>query len=113
TGAVIERWFTPEFVQKAPTAVERIAAMLKSTPAEGYAGCCGAIRDMDQRESIRSVKGKDVLVIVGTRDPATPPAAGELIQRNIPGAKIARLEAAHLSNVEQPEAFTKTVLEFL
>ena len=31
----------------------------------------------------------------------------------IPGAKLVRLDAAHLSNIEQPEAFNRAVLEFL
>jgi pimeloyl-ACP methyl ester carboxylesterase len=45
--------------------------------------------------------------------PATPPAQGEAIVAQIPGAKIASLDAAHISNVEQPQAFTDTVLAFL
>ncbi len=48
--------------------------MILGTPAEGYAGCCAAIRDMDQREAIRAIENP-VLVIGGTQDPATPPAA--------------------------------------
>ena len=52
------------------------------------------------------------LVIVGKQDPATPPAAGEEIARQIKGAKLAALDAAHISNIEQPEAFTEAVLEF-
>ena len=53
------------------------------------------------------------LVIVGAQDPATPPAAGETIAKAIPGAKLVTLDAAHISNVEQPQAFTKAVLDFL
>lgn len=112
TQGVIERWFTPEFQASSGPAVARIAAMLHATPAVGYAACCGAIRDMDQREALLRVD-KPVMVIVGARDPATPPAAGELIQRSIHGAKLVSLDAAHLSNIEQPQAFTRAVLEFL
>jgi 3-oxoadipate enol-lactonase len=54
-----------------------------------------------------------VLVIVGALDPATPPAAGQQIAGAIHGAELAELDAAHLSNLEQPEAFTKAVLDFL
>ena len=43
------------------------------------------------------------LVIVGTQDPATPPAAGEAIAKQIKGAKVAALDAAHIANVEQPK----------
>ncbi|HUZ66934.1 MAG TPA: 3-oxoadipate enol-lactonase [Beijerinckiaceae bacterium] len=110
--SVIERWFTPEFLEREPAAVERVAAMLRATPAEGYAACCAAIRDMDLREDDRRIKNP-VLVIVGARDLATPPAHGQDIAARIAGAKLVELEAAHLSNIEQPEAFTRAALSFL
>lgn len=112
TPAVIERWFTKGFRESGDAAIDRIAAMLHATPAEGYAGCCAAIRDMDQREGVRSVTNP-VLVIVGKHDPATPPEAGRRIAGSIPGAKLKALDAAHLSNVEQPDAFTRAVVDFL
>ena len=83
TPGVIERWFTPEFREREPETVEKIVRMLHTTPAHGYAGSCSAIRDMDQRESIRSVSNP-VLVIVGSRDPATPPEIGQLIADRFP-----------------------------
>ena len=33
--------------------------------------------------------------------------------QHIPGAKLAVLDAAHIANVEQPQAYADTVLEFL
>lgn len=108
----LERWFSKDFRDSDKATVAKVSEMLATTPPLGYAACCGAIRDMDQREAIRSVLNP-VLVIVGTVDPATPPAAGRLIAEAIPGAALVELEAAHLSNLEQPEAFTRTVLDFL
>ena len=110
--SVIQRWFTTAFQERDPMAVEKILAMLHTTPPQGYVGCCSAIRDMDQRESIRDVE-TPVLVIVGMQDPATPPEAGELIAERIAGAELIALDAAHLSNIEQPEAFTRAVVAFL
>lgn len=109
---VLERWFSTGFVARDTATVAKVSAMLETTPPLGYANCCAAIREMDQREAIRAVTNP-VLVIVGTLDPATPPAAGKLIADTIPGAKLVELEAAHLSNLEQPAAFTKAVLDFL
>ena len=111
-SAVVQRWFTPDFQKRDPAAVERILAMLQSTPPQGYVACCSAVRDMDQREAIRAVE-RPVLVIVGSADPATPPEAGALIAEHIAGAELVTLEAAHLSNIEQPEAFTRSVVDFL
>ena len=86
--------------------------MTRRTPLAGYQASCLAIRDMDQRESIRGVTNP-VLVIIGAKDPATTPEAGELIHAAIPGSRARTLDAAHISAVEQPEAFTAAVAEFL
>lgn len=111
-AGVLQRWFSPAFRESGSAVIGEVGAMLETTPAVGYAACCAAIREMDQREDIRSVTNP-VLVIVGTLDPATPPAAGRLIADHIPGARLLELEAAHLSNLEQPAAFTAAVTEFL
>jgi 3-oxoadipate enol-lactonase len=108
----VKRWFPAEFHARAPETIDRMRAMVRRTPVEGYVGSCEAIRDMDQRESIRSID-TPTLVLIGAKDPATTPAAGQLIHEAIAGSKTAVLDAAHISNVEQPEAFTKTVLDFL
>ena len=66
---------------------------------------------MDFRNSNPRVTAP-TLVIVGKQDPATPPVAGEEIARQIKGAKLVALDAAHISNIEQPKAFTEAVLGF-
>lgn len=108
----LERWFTPEFREGKPQAVGRVREMIYATPAQGYAACCEAIRDMDQRESIRAIDAP-VLVVIGARDPSTTIEHGEFIRSAIPGAQAVTLDAAHLSNVERPEEFTQAVVDFL
>ena len=110
--AVIDRWFTLDFQARAPAEIARVVAMLRGTPAHGYAGCCGAIRDMDQRESIRSI-GNPVLVIVGQHDPATTPEAGGYLASAIRDARLVTLGAAHLSNIEAQADFNKAIASFL
>lgn len=110
--ATVQRWFTQEFLRSPPPVVAAVREMILTTPAHGYQACCAAIRDMDQRETIRAITNP-VLVIIGAQDPATTPAAGEVIATNIPGATRVVLEAAHLSNLECPDEFTKAVAAFL
>lgn len=112
TEGVLSRWFTPEFRAAAPERVERVRQMLLATSPEGYMACCAAIRDMDLREAIKGITAT-TLVIGGTRDPSTPPPHAELIAQSIAGAKLKMLESAHLSNIEQADEFTRTLLEFL
>jgi 3-oxoadipate enol-lactonase len=112
TEAVLERWFTPGFRDQAPEAVAPVRDMLLATAPQGYAGCCAAIRDMDQRESLAAI-GVPTLSIGGLQDPATPPAKAEEIAARVPDARLVMLDAAHLSNIEQPQAFTAALLDFL
>jgi len=54
------------------------------------------------------------LVVIGELDRVTPPALSEDIAARIPGARLARIAACgHISNLEKPAAFNRTLLEFL
>ncbi len=110
--SLLERWFTPEFRAGNPSTVAMFSRMLAGIPPVGYVGAAAAVRDADLREQIAAIRAP-TLVVVGTRDPATPPALGELIRDRITGARLVGLDAAHLSNVEQPAAFATAVTDFL
>ncbi|WP_019142965.1 3-oxoadipate enol-lactonase [Noviherbaspirillum massiliense] len=110
--AVLERWFTPGFAARTAEQVEQVRAMLLTTDPAGYAANCAVVRDMDQRDALGVIKAP-VLVITGTHDTSTPPAEGKWIADRVAGARHAELDAAHLSNWEQPEQFTRTLLDFL
>jgi len=111
-AAVIERWFRPEFRASFPEVVARAQQMLENSPPEGYAACCGAIRDMDQRETIAQIKAP-TLVIYGGSDPVTTASDAQFLADGIRGAEKVELPAAHLSNVERAGAFTDAVNRFL
>lgn len=111
-GPNMERWFTKGFREANPQVMARMTKMFVGGNTDGYIACVEAIRDMDFRASNPRIT-KPTLVIVGKHDPATPPAAGEEIARQIKGAKVVALEAAHISNIEQPKTFTEAVLNFL
>jgi 3-oxoadipate enol-lactonase len=85
--------------------------MLLQTNQQGYAGCCAAIRDMDMRK-LAPLIASPVLIIAGDDDPATPLEHSKQLASAIVGAQLKILQAAHLSNVEQPEAFTQALLAF-
>ena len=108
----MERWFTKEFRERAPERIAVMRAMFLKTQLDGFIGCCEAVRNMDMRDAHARITAP-TLVIVGKKDPATPPEAGKEIQSRIKGAKLAELDAAHISNFEQPQAYTDTVLGFL
>ena len=111
-GPNMERWFTKGFRERAPQTMERMTKMFLGSNLDGYIGCVEAVRDMDFRESNPRIAAP-TLVIVGKQDPATPPDRGEEIARTVKNGKVATLDASHISNVEQPKAFTEAVLNFL
>lgn len=110
--AAAERWFTKTFRDANPEKVEAVMEMVQTTPLHGYLAACAAIRDMDQREAIRSIRN-DVLVIAGRHDLSMPPGMGALVASSIAGAKFVTLEASHMSNIEDEANFTKAAVDFL
>lgn len=111
--AVVCRWYTKVFCSEHPEVVEAAAAMVASTSAEGYAGCCDAIAAMDLTGDLPTITAP-TLAIAGAEDPATPPDHLEAIATGIPAARLLVVpEAAHLANAEQPATITSAVLDHL
>ncbi len=111
--AVLGRWFTADFHAAQPALVERFRAMLVATPAEGYAACCEAIGALDLRPRLAAIRA-DTLVITGDQDPVVAPETGAALAQAIAGARHVVIQhAAHIANVEQPEAFTAALLAHL
>lgn len=111
-SGIIQRWLTKEFMDANPAMTAKILAMIAGIPPAGYIAAAKAVRDMDLRPSLASI-ATPVLVIAGARDPATPPAMAEAIAQDIPNARLAILDAAHLSNIEQSAEFSKLAAKFL
>ena len=109
--ATMSRWFTAAFRVARPDVVSRFHSTIARTSADGYAGCCAALRDADLREQTSRV-ACPTLVVTGRHDPATPPSLGCWLAEHIPGAKLVDLDAAHLSNVERSDEFNSAVLNF-
>jgi 3-oxoadipate enol-lactonase len=113
SDTVLERWFTPEFRASRPETLEWAESMLRGTPTEGYAGCCEVLRDTDVRDRLEGIRAP-TLVIAGAEDPAATVEQAEEIRDSIPGARLTVIDnAAHLANIEQPEAVTREILDHL
>ena len=111
--AVVERWFTPEFLAAHPDVREAHEAMVAATPAEGYAGCCEAIAALDMRDDLAYINAP-TLAIAGADDPATPPATLEEIAASVPDARLLVVpRAAHLANAERPDVITPALINHL
>ena len=112
--AVVSRWFTPGSPPPGATSSTRHRAMLLATSAEGYA-------DVAARPSPRWICGPTSSTSRRRRSSSPAPTIRRRLRpsprRSPPDLPTAHVEvvgsAAHLANVEQPEAVTALLLDHL
>ncbi|QHE85365.1 alpha/beta fold hydrolase [Hydrogenophaga sp. BPS33] len=110
----LQRWFTPAFREDAARGqalVAQLREVLVRSDASAYAAACQAVAAIDLAAGNARITCP-TLVIAGDLDEATPPAMSQAIAQSIPGARLQHLSAAHLSAVEQPEAFAALLTAF-
>lgn len=111
--STLERWFTAPFRNTRKDVMTRIANDIRATPVAGFAGCSEAISKIDVLDRLQEIKCP-VFIIVGEEDHGTPPEMARTIHQNLPGSELLIIpSAAHLSNVEQPDVFTRAIMKFL
>ena len=99
-------WFSPAFRERDPATVARFHQAVASTSPDGYIGCCAALRDADLRDEIGRIR-TFALVIAGDQDTSTTVADAEALSSAIRGSTLLTLNAAHLTNVECAESFSR------
>ena len=109
----MQRYFTDDFRASHSDIVDRIGDGFLATDPAGYIACCDAIRDLDFTGDLHRIQAP-TLVIAGEKDVGTPVSMSEAIAKAIPGATLSVIKgAAHLSALENPEAFNRLVSDFL
>jgi 3-oxoadipate enol-lactonase len=109
----LQRWFTEPYRAQRTDVMDKIGGDINATPVEGFAGCCDAIAKVDVLDRLKEIDCP-TLVIVGAEDHGTPPEMARAIHDNLRGSELVVIpSAAHLSNVEQPDAFNSAVTSFL
>ncbi len=109
----LARWFTDPYRAANPEVMTKIGGDIRNTPVAGFAGCCDAIARIDVLDRLKEIDCPS-LVIVGDQDHGTPPEMARQIHANLRGSELLIIpSAAHLSNVEQPQAFNDALLGFL
>jgi len=109
----MQRFFSSETIARGDPHAQSIKSLLLGTNPIGYIGCCAALRDFDSSGFLAKISAP-TLVISGKRDVSTPwTGNGEILAQKIARASGLQLDAAHLSNLECPRAFSSAVAEFL
>ncbi len=107
----LARWLGEEFRAANPSLVAKVMTILLANDATDYSRSCAAVAAINFSRTNQRIRCP-ALVIAGARDEATPPQLSNDIAASIPGAKLATLDAAHISAVECPDAFTQQITEF-
>jgi pimeloyl-ACP methyl ester carboxylesterase len=109
----MERFFSEEFRRDHAPEVDNVRARFLTLNAEGYAGCCCAIRDMALLDRVAKITAP-TLIVGGTLDVATPfEGHGAEIQKRMQQAQVRMMPAAHIAPVEMPDAFATILRDFL
>jgi 3-oxoadipate enol-lactonase len=107
------RWWSPDFPQRNPGWAERGLTCLATTSPVGYIGCCHALAASDLSGEVTGIT-TPTLVVGGSLDQSTTPAAAEWLHSHIPASELTIIEgAAHVSNLDRPERFTEALQRFL
>jgi 3-oxoadipate enol-lactonase len=108
----VGRWFPPETVAKNPPHLDKVRAMIRTTPVNGFIGCAAALAEHDYASAVATVK-RPVLFMVGEKDGATPTAMRKLHEK-LAGSRFVELPGAgHISNMDRPVEFTRAFAGFL
>ncbi len=109
---LLSRWFQPSFREANPTTIAAVTNILLANDALAYARTCAAIAAIDFSKSNPTI-ACSALVIAGAHDEATPPALSDAIAASIKGARLAPVDAAHISAIETPREFVALLADHL
>jgi 3-oxoadipate enol-lactonase len=85
--------------------------MIRTTPVNGFIGCCQALSDFDLRPRLSRIAAP-ALFLCGASDAALP--GTKALHAGLPGSALIEIPGAgHIANVENPAAFTRALTEFL
>ena len=109
--STMARWFPPETIKANPPYLDKVRAMIRTTPVEGFSGCAAALADHDFRSAVATVT-RPLLFIVGEKD-GTAPVAMKDMHARLKGSRYVELAGAgHISNLDRSAEFTTAIQEF-
>lgn len=110
--AMTERWFGAAVGAADPEDVAAIRRTLRRGPVEGFTRAAKALQGLDMLSKAAQISAP-TLLLVGQQDGVLPQAMADL-ELAMPRAELHVLpNAGHLSNIDQPDAFGRAVLDFV
>jgi pimeloyl-ACP methyl ester carboxylesterase len=110
---MISRLLSPATIQTNPDLVQQVRAMIEGNQISGITGDLMAMAERPDSVPLLRQITCPTQIIVGELDQATPPSDAKLMAEQISHARLTIIpNAAHLANLEQPEAFNQIVSAF-
>ena len=110
----MERLLAPQTLERNEDVVEKVRAMILESTPTGVVAALGAMRDRPDSTPLLADIKIPTLVIGGEEDGISSPEVMAAMAEKIPASHhVALPNAAHLSNLEAPEAFNAALEEFL
>jgi 3-oxoadipate enol-lactonase len=110
----VARWFPEPFRAANPATMDAVRGMIRRTSVQGYLGCAGAFLGLALEERLPLIRSP-TLYLSGADDHRGGPSelmAG--LAARVPGARHEAIpDAAHIANVQNPDAFNRLVADFL
>lgn len=104
-----QRWFAPGFIERDPSAVNRLLLALSDTDDMSYVRCCEALAGFDATSRLGSAS-VPLLLGPGAHDSVVTVAQAEATAAAAPGATVRVLDrCAHQPPVEDPAAVATTL----
>lgn len=104
--------FTEEYRQQNPKEVQRLVDYFAQTDPDSYAACCEVLAHTNLAKDIGKIE-VPALIIAGTEDKITTIKDALEIHEKIKKSTVIQLKAAHLSNIEAADEFTKAVRRYV
>ena len=105
---------TENSLKTKPELVRFVAGLISGNTPLGIAGVMLALASRTDTTAALPKMSFPALILVGDQDKLTPPSVSEVMLKALPKAERHVIpQAAHLSNLENPEFFNEKLLEFL
>nr|WP_306268987.1 3-oxoadipate enol-lactonase [Pararhizobium sp. IMCC3301] len=109
----LSSWLTPDWHAANPQAARNIADMVLCNDRNGYIACCRALQGLDYLRRLPEIS-VPVLFVGGALDKGAAPEVMQAMADATPDARYHSIEgAAHVANINAPEAFNSAIEPFL
>jgi 3-oxoadipate enol-lactonase len=110
----VRKVFAAESFSRRKEATDLVHKIIRRTPPLSIAGTLIALAARTDTTASLAAITIPTLILVGEHDAITPPAASQAMLERIRGAELAIVpDAAHMSNMENPDFFNEHLLIFL